>query len=72
MTALTLLNGEAPNPMKVELSDKDIREIITEYIRQMTGLIVDVEYVKIEAMSKRSTAKLGWEDVILRATYERG
>jgi hypothetical protein len=57
---------------RIELTEKDVRRIVAEYIQEMTGNnVVNPEYIKIEVKSKQNY-KSEWEIAAFRAVYERG
>ena len=55
--------------VRVEISDKDVRELVRQFVSDKTGQPVRLEDVKIEVKSKQNY-RSEWESASFRAVYE--
>jgi len=54
--------------IRIEISEKDVRKLVAEYIQEQTGTTVAPESVKIEVKSTQNY-KSEWETAQFRVVY---
>jgi hypothetical protein len=56
--------------IRIELSEKDLKNLVLQHIQNKIDINVKVENIHIEVKSNQSY-KSEWEEASFRATYER-